>query len=185
MDTLMEQQRLTKVYQGAERKPALNGLMRSNPAGAMRAISVLGSVVAGNDLSHLAEAMLAHNPGNCFTGNTAASGHAVTTSPVGLERWAAVCSAQAGGTFFGPLGAQIACATGAFGAYDGISAPMIGALEYLVRALHVGTTALRTSAVAAGRAKYPPYTAAEAPRPPAQPTLPDPCGGAPANDWCS
>jgi hypothetical protein len=158
--------------------------------------NAFGNLVARNTLSHngsfgnptngdLAEATLAQRPMNCFRGNVSVPGSALTTYPVGLQRRASSCGTPTGGTFFGPLGAEIACATGAFGACDGTPAPVIGVLESLARALHADTAALKARGVATSRAVYPAYARAGAPRPPAQPMLTDPCRGAPANDWCS
>jgi hypothetical protein len=157
--------------------------------------NAFGNIVTANELSHngsfghptngdLAEATLAQRPGNCFTGNLAVPWRAVTTSPAGLQRPASACGAPSGGTFFGPLGAQIACATGTFGRCEGTPANSIGALETLAVLLHADTTALRAPGVATSRALYPPYEQAGAPRPPAQRTLTNPCRGAPANAWC-
>ncbi len=157
--------------------------------------TAFGNVVAANHLSHngrfgnptngdLAEATLAQRQGNCFSRNVAGSGRAVTTYPAGLQRPASACGSPSGGTFFGPLGAQIACATGAFGQCDGTPAPIIGVLESLARMLHVDTAALRAPGVATSRALYPPYEHAAAPQPPAQPTMTNPCRRAPANAWC-
>lgn len=154
-----------------------------------------GNVVAANYLSQngrfgnptngdLAEAALAQRQGNCFTGNISVPGGSLTTYPTGLQRRASACGAPSGGTFFGPLGAQIACATGAFGQCNGTPANIIGVLESLARTLQVNAAALKAPGVASSRAVYPPYVSARAPRPPAQPTLPDQCHGAPANGWC-
>lgn len=158
--------------------------------------NAFGNVIADNHLGHnggfgnptngdLAEATLAHSPGNCFTGNVAGTGRTVTIFPAGLQRHPSACGAPSGGAFFGPLGAQIACATGVFGTCDGTPAPVIGGLEFLAGALHSDTSALTAPGVATSRSVYPPYTRATAPRPPAQPAMPNPCSGAPANAWCS
>jgi hypothetical protein len=159
--------------------------------------NAFGNVVTANDLSHngsfgnptngdLAEATLAQRPGNCFTGNRAVPGRTVTTvttSPAGLQRPASACGAPSHETFFGPLGAQIACATGVFGPCAGTPANIIGVLDALAQTLHVDAAALRAPGVATSPAVYPSYVRAAAPRPPAQPTLAHPCRGAPANAW--
>ena len=88
-------------------------------------------------------------------------------------------SAHADSGFFGALGAQVACATEAFGSCDGTVRPVVGELEALGRALGVRTH------IPLSRARYPGLTRVTAAAPPAQPSMPDPCAGVPANAWCS
>jgi hypothetical protein len=98
-----------------------------------------------------------------------------------------VADAGRGGrtAFFGALGAQIACATAAFGACsDGTVRPVIGPLTALARALHADSGALTGSKLATMRARYPTLTAVTAPAPPLQPSMPDPCADVPVDPWC-
>jgi hypothetical protein len=87
-------------------------------------------------------------------------------------------SAHGDSGFFGPIGAQIACATEAFGSCDGTVRPVVGELEALGRALG------RRTRIPLTRARYPGLTRMTAPPPPAQPSMPDPCAGVPGNPWC-
>ena len=87
-------------------------------------------------------------------------------------------SAHRDAGFFGPIGAQIACATEAFGSCDGTVRPVVGELEALGRAIGV------RARISISRARYPGLTRVTAPAPPAQPSMPDPCAGVPANPWC-
>ena len=87
-------------------------------------------------------------------------------------------SAHGDSGFFGPIGAQIACATEAFGSCHGTDRPVVRELEALGRALGVRTH------VPISRARYPGLTRMTAPAPATQPSMPDPCRGVPANPWC-
>ena len=88
--------------------------------------------------------------------------------------------------FFGALGAQIACATAAFGTCsDGTARPVLDPLKALAQALHADSGALTGSNLATMRARYPTLTAVTpAPAPPPQPSMPDPCADVPVNLWC-
>jgi len=87
-------------------------------------------------------------------------------------------SAHGDSGFFGPIGAQIACATEAFGSCDGTVRPVVAELEALGRALGIRTH------IPISRARYPVLTRMTAPATAAQPSMPDPCVGVPANSWC-
>jgi hypothetical protein len=87
-------------------------------------------------------------------------------------------SAHGDAGFFGPIGAQVACATEAFGSCDGTVRPVVAELQALGRALGIRTR------IPISRARYPNLTRMTAPAPPAQPSMPDPCAGVPANPWC-
>jgi hypothetical protein len=144
-----------------------------------------GNLVAENTLSSngtfgnptngdLADASLPHRPGNCFRDNTA-----VRRPPVTVPRHIGACWSASTGAFFGPLGAEIACAVGVFGSCDGSVAPVVGALETLGHALrrpvHIPPHLT---------ARYPTLVRMTAPLPPRQQSMPNPCFGVPANAWC-
>jgi len=82
--------------------------------------------------------------------------------------------------FFGILGAQVLCATGYLGPCDGTVAPALPKLAQLAAAVHATLAPMRASAPA----RYPQQTTVSAPRPPMQPSLPNPCATVPANPWC-
>ena len=155
-----------------------------------------GNLVADNHLSNngwfanytnadLADAAISGDPANCFARNASPNG-APTTYPPRLQRTAAECrSSGRDAAFFGPLGAQIACATQAFGpCTDGTVSATLATLEALAETLHAHTGVLSSPSLARTSARYPTLTAATAPTPPVQPTMPDPCVGVPANPWC-
>jgi hypothetical protein len=85
---------------------------------------------------------------------------------------------------FGPLGIEIACATRAFGSCEGSTQNAINALDLLAHAIHAPATELEAAGLARLAANYPTYTAATAPAPTNQPTMPNPCAGVPPNPWC-
>jgi hypothetical protein len=113
--------------------------------------------------------------GNIVSGNTL-SGNGLFGNPTNGSF--ADASAHGDVGFFGPVGAQIACATEAFGSCDGTDRPVVGELEALGRALGV------RARIPVSRARYPNLTRVTAQAPPAQPSMPDPCAGVPANPWC-
>ncbi len=95
-----------------------------------------------------------HDPGNCWHDNIDANG--VTSAPVGLEATNGVCGVpnQGAAVIGSDLSNQVICATGI------IACPLDPPPDYPVRA------------------------SVELMPLPAEPTMPDPCAGVPANSWC-
>src|SRR5262249_39520025 len=79
--------------------------------------------------------------------------------------------------FFGVLDAHGLCAKGYRDACDGTVAPALLKLAQLAAAVHATLAPMRASAPA----RYPQQTTVSAPRPPMQPSLPNPCATVPAN----
>ena len=152
--------------------------------------TVVGNVLSGNGTlgnptnGDLAEGTVARSPGNCFTGNSSTSGP-LTTTPADLQQPGGSCPTSSGGAIFGPLGIQVACATGALGpCADGTASSVLGAVTALAHALHGTTEALQDPALSEMKARYPTPTAPSAPLPPSQPGMANSCAGVPTNAWC-
>jgi len=155
-----------------------------------------GNLIANNTLAgngtfgnptngDLAEATIAHAPGNCFVDNRNANGHAITTAPAALDKPASACNTPGGGAIFGPLGVQIACATQALGpCTNGNPRSALGAIKALAGALHGNLNALDNPSLATMKAEYPSSTRSTAPASPVQAAMTNPCAGIPHNPWC-
>jgi hypothetical protein len=102
----------------------------------------------------LADLSDVHDPGNCWHDNTDPGG--VTSAPANIQATHAMCGIPNGGeaVLGSDLSNQVICASELFGPCD----PSVGNYP-------------RTTSVV-----MPPLTA--------QPTMPDPCAGVPANAWC-
>ena len=104
--------------------------------------------------SDLAAATMAHDPGNCFHGNTDPNG--VTSDPPDIQNPAVMgtCGVPNQGDTT-VLVAELVCASSVFGTCPGVPG-----------------------------ATYPRTTAVTMPAAPPQATMPDPCAGVPPNAWC-
>ncbi len=132
----------------------------------------------------LADGSIARAPGNCFLANTSTSG-ALTSTPVGLQPQSGGCPSRGGGAIFGPLGVEVACATGALGpCADGTASSVLGAITALAKALHGDPSALEAPGLGETKADYPTATTAFAVAPPPEPGLADSCAHITSNAWC-
>jgi hypothetical protein len=96
-----------------------------------------------------------HDPGNCFHDNTDPAG--LTTAPADLQATSGTCGQpSAGAGLTSDLSIQVICATEAFG-----------------------------SCPSTPGQSYPRRTNVTLPSITPQPTMPNPCDGVPANDWCT
>lgn len=133
------------------------------------------------------KAVSGHGPPLCFFaayGNHVTGNHLSGNGTFGNRTNGDYADATKPGGFFGELGVQIACATGAFGSCAGTVRPVVAQLAALGRALHVDTRALTSGAVVDSTARYPGLSHMTAPMAPPQPSMPDPCAGVPSNPWC-
>jgi hypothetical protein len=154
-----------------------------------------GDQVSGNTLAHngffgnptngdLAEATIPHSPGNCWFGNRP-PGVALTGDPARLQATQGTCGQPNGGDIVGPLGVELACATQALGSCAGSGeASVVQEIVGLAGLLGVNPSPLQQPGIDQLPVVYPTTTAAQAPYPPPQPTMPDPCAGVPSNAWC-
>ena len=132
----------------------------------------------------LADGTIAHSPGNCFRANTSTSG-ALTATPAGLQPQSDGCSSAGGNAIFGPLGVEVACATGALGpCADGTASSVLGAVTALAKALHGDPSALEAPGLGEMKADYPTAVMASAVVAPPDTGLADPCVHLASNAWC-
>jgi hypothetical protein len=103
--------------------------------------------------SDIAMATQAHNPGNCFSGNTDPAG--LTSDPPNIQSPPYDSCSNPNGGDMGPLVGEALCAT-----------------------------QLLFPCPSNPAANYPRPTKVKLHMAPAQPTMPDPCTGVPANPWC-
>jgi hypothetical protein len=139
---------------------------------------VFGNEVAGNTVDHngaygnptngdLAEVSNLNNPGNCWHGNTdpAAAGGTPSSDPPMIQSSHANCGQPNSGEPAGSLlTAEVACDSQFFSSLAPSPPPGLG-----------GNCPL---------ANYPRVTSVAMAPLPAQPSMPDPCVGAPRNPWC-
>jgi dienelactone hydrolase len=134
----------------------------------------------------LAEATIPHDPGNCWIANSRFfSFEQPTSDPADLQATQGTCGAPGGGDLIGPLGLELACATGALGSCAGSGeAAVVAEIIALAQALGQNPAPLEQPGIDTLAANYPLLTHATAPYPSPQPSMPDPCAGVPANPWC-
>jgi hypothetical protein len=119
----------------------------------------------------LAEASNPEDPGNCWFGNQRPAGQGlVSTAPPLLQLTHGLCGIpNAGAAFVSPLGLNVICDSQFLATLiAGFSCPVVGSLLGLTPSLF----------------DYPRATDITMPAMPAQPTMKNPCSGAPANPWC-
>jgi Right handed beta helix region len=120
----------------------------------------------------LAEASNPEDPGNCWFGNQRPVGQGqASTSPPLLQLTHGVCGIpNLGAAFVSPLGLNVICDSQFLATLiPGFSCPVVGSLLGLTPSLF----------------DYPRAADIVMPGMPAQPTMRNPCSGAPANPWCT
>lgn len=134
----------------------------------------------------LAEATMAHNPGNCWVANRRPDGEgSVSSDPANIQATQGNCGAANAGDIIGPLGVELACATQALGSCAGTGeASVIAEISLLAQALGVSPAPLHAPGISTLPISYPLQTVANAPMPGPQSSMPDVCAGVPANAWC-
>jgi hypothetical protein len=137
---------------------------------------IADNALSGNGSFHnltngdLAEASNPEDPGNCWFGNQRPAGQGlVSTAPPLLQLTHGVCGIpNLGAAFVSPLGLNVICDSQFLATLlAGVSCPTIPSLLGLP-----------------GEFDYPRATKVAMPAMPAQPTMANPCSGAPANPWC-
>ncbi len=153
---------------------------------------VQGNVLALNGLfgnptnGDLAEATIPHDPGNCWIGNSHFLGIGkVTSDPADIQATQGICGVANGGDIIGPLGLELACATGTLGSCaGGGETAVVDQIIGLAELLGQNPAPLEQPGIDSLPVDYPQLTHSTAPYPSPQPSMPNPYAGVPSNKWC-
>ncbi len=154
----------------------------TNPNGDPCYFDDYGNEIANNTLDNnggfgnqsnvdLAEISNLNANGNCWHDNRHSDGSAPSSDPPNIQATHGTCGQpNTGNSLASPLGVQVACDSQFFAG----TAPVPGP----------GPGGIGTGCPLGTAAKYPRATQVRLMPLPAQPTMPDPCAGAPRNPWC-